>query len=147
MQEPGIKVESVGLTDLQDPDSKRDGDIDDFSSDISDVEAQGLLQQKEPAADNPPVEYSVSTRVKLSYLAWYFILNLSLTLYNKAILGGFHFPWLMTAIHCGTAYIGCSILLLRGSFSLTRLSTRDNLVLAAFSGLFTLNIAISNVSL
>lgn len=39
------------------------------------------------------------------------------------------------------------MLLLTGQMKLSKLSTRENLVLVAFSTLFTLNIAISNVSL
>ena len=39
------------------------------------------------------------------------------------------------------------MLMLRGQFSLTRLTIRENLTLVAFSFLFTVNIAISNVSL
>ncbi len=39
------------------------------------------------------------------------------------------------------------MLMLRGQVSLTRLTIRENLTLVAFSFLFTVNIAISNVSL
>ena len=39
------------------------------------------------------------------------------------------------------------MLMLRGHFSLTRLTIRENLTLVAFSFLFTVNIAISNVTL
>lgn len=44
-----------------------------------DVEAQQQTQA--------PVEHFVSTRTKLIYLAVYFVLNLALTLSNKAVLG------------------------------------------------------------
>jgi len=37
--------------------------------------------------------------------------------------------------------------MMRGYFKLTRLSRNENLVLVAFSFLFTVNIAMSNVSL
>lgn len=59
----------------------------------------------------------------------------------------FAFPWLLTTIHTSTAAIGCSILLWRGHFHLSKLSTRENLILLGFSFLYTVNIAISNVSL
>lgn len=39
------------------------------------------------------------------------------------------------------------MLLASGQLKLSRLGTKENLVLVAFSTLFTLNIAISNVSL
>lgn len=54
-----------------------------------DVEAQkpdfkdGRLRVSTTAA-----EYLVATRTKLLYLAGYFALNLALTIYNKAVLGG-----------------------------------------------------------
>lgn len=59
----------------------------------------------------------------------------------------FPFPWLLTAIHTSTAALGCSALLWRGHFELSSLSTRENVTLLAFSLLYTVNIAISNVSL
>ncbi len=59
----------------------------------------------------------------------------------------FSYPWLLTSIHAGSASIGCYLLLLRGHFSLTKLTVQQELTLAAFSVLFTINIAVSNVSL
>ena len=53
----------------------------------------------------------------------------------------------MTTVHTSTAAIGCSVLLWRGHFHLTKLTTRENLILLGFSVLYTVNIAISNVSL
>ncbi|KAJ4348546.1 uncharacterized protein N0V89_009923 [Didymosphaeria variabile] len=86
------------------------------------------------------------TRI-LAYLGVYFLINLSLTFYNKLVLGSFAFPWILTAIHTGTSALGCSILLLLGHFQLSRLTLREHFVLVTFSLLFTLNIAMSNVSL
>jgi hypothetical protein len=59
----------------------------------------------------------------------------------------FAFPWLLTALHSASASIGCYGLMLRGYFRLTKLTSYENLVLVAFSFLFTINIAMSNVSL
>ena len=56
-------------------------------------------------------------------------------------------PWLLTVLHTGSTFIGCCMLLASGQLKLSRLGTKENLVLVAFSTLFTLNIAISNVSL
>jgi len=57
------------------------------------------------------------------------------------------FPWLLTTLHTSCAFLGCYILLRRGHFKITRLTTSENLLMIAFSFLFTINIAISNVSL
>jgi hypothetical protein len=54
---------------------------------------------------------------------------------------------MLTALHAGSASLGCYVLLLRGAFSLTKLSRSENAVLVIFSFLFTVNIAVSNVSL
>lgn len=59
----------------------------------------------------------------------------------------FAFPWLLTTLHTSSASLGCYILMLRGHFKMSKLTTRENLVLISFSFLFTINIAISNVSL
>lgn len=119
------------------------------SEDVSgDLESQPLVEEKVHSQPlQHAAEYNVETRKKLLYLTGYFALNLTLTIYNKALLGGFRFPWLLTAIHCCCVSVGCSALLQRGWFILTELSNTHNLILVAFSVLFTLNIAISNVSL
>ncbi|KAG8983973.1 UAA transporter, partial [Tulasnella sp. 427] len=69
------------------------------------------------------------------WMAMYFVFNLGLTLYNKGVLVRFPFPYTLTALHtfCGTTP--------------ARLTTRENVTLSFFSVLYTLNIAISNVSL
>ena len=50
-------------------------------------------------------------------------------------------------MHTGMTAAGCYGLMLNGYIKPTRLGTRENVVLLAFSSLFTINIAISNVSL
>jgi len=50
---------------------------------LDDIESQKIAQLD---VSQQGAEYSVATRAKLLYLAGYFALNLSLTLYNKAIL-------------------------------------------------------------
>lgn len=81
------------------------------------------------------------------WLGLYFILNLSLTLYNKIILNNFKFPYTLTAIHtlCGT--VGCYLLLAMGIFTPAKLGDRETMIMVMFSVLYTINIAISNVSL
>ncbi|KAL9096947.1 MAG: hypothetical protein Q9165_000911 [Trypethelium subeluteriae] len=109
----------------------------------SDLEAQAVKSDQQPIA----AEYLVSARVKLACLAGYFMLNLCLTIYNKAVLGRFPYPWLITTLHTSFGAAGCSILLARGYFKLTRLTMRSHAILVGFSFLYTINIAISNVSL
>lgn len=110
-----------------------------------DLEAQVAAESKEqqPA----PAEYSVSTSRKLVFLGLYFLISLGLTLSNKAVLKRVKLPWLLTVLHTGSTFIGCLAYLSTGNLKLSRLGTKENLILLAFSTLFTLNIAISNVSL
>ncbi|RUO95909.1 triose-phosphate transporter family-domain-containing protein, partial [Jimgerdemannia flammicorona] len=83
------------------------------------------------------------------WLALYFVLNLALTLYNKAILDLFEFPfpWTLTAIHTLCGAIGSYVFYLLGIFSPAKLGERESMVMLMFSVLYTINIAISNVSL
>ncbi|KAF9118591.1 UAA transporter [Mortierella sp. 14UC] len=91
------------------------------------------------------------TKVDTSYtwLAMYFFLNLSLTIYNKAILSTFHFsfPWTLTGIHTLCSGLGALAMARLGYFTPATLGERENMVMLMFSFLYTLNIAISNVSL
>lgn len=143
-----LSKDSIDLLPLRTVHPEQELDDEDLAAE-RDLEAQNLIAEK--SHTNPPpstaAEYSVETRTKLLYLAGYFTLNLVLTIYNKAVLGGFAFPWLLTALHTSFVSVGCYLLMLRGWFSLTQLDWHQNLVLVAFSFLFTLNIAISNVSL
>jgi len=59
----------------------------------------------------------------------------------------FPFPYLLTGIHAACGSLGCMFFYYRGTFTLTRLTDRENLTLLLFSTLYTINIAISNVSL
>lgn len=111
---------------------------------VDDLEAQTDGQTKEQAA---PAEYSTSTSKKLIFLGLYFLLSLGLTLSNKAVLKKAKLPWLLTVLHTGSTFIGTLAYLGTGKLKLSRLGTKENLILLAFSTLFTLNIAISNVSL
>lgn len=83
------------------------------------------------------------------WLALYFFFNLSLTLYNKIILAlfDFPFPWTLTAIHTFCGAIGSYIFWKQDLFTPAKLGDHENLVMLAFSVLYTINIAISNVSL
>ena len=133
-----------------------------------DVEAQPTLCISTDSRSSPSValEYRIPASRKLAYLGLYFLLNLSLTIYNKAVLGSvsccvvmrldsltdrrrsqFAFPWLLTALHATCSSVGCFAMYSNGVFNLTRLNNSEQMILFAFSFLFTLNIAMSNVSL
>lgn len=80
--------------------------------------------------------------------ALYFSFNLALTLYNKIALNVFPYPWSLTAIHSLCAAIGCYICEKRGYFkSNVKLGRQESIILFLFSTLYTVNIAVSNLSL
>ncbi|KAI0050283.1 TPT-domain-containing protein [Auriscalpium vulgare] len=81
------------------------------------------------------------------WLALYFTFNLLLTLYNKLILVSFPFPYILTALHALCGSLGGQLLLRHGVYQPKKLHATDYMVLAAFSVLYSVNIAISNVSL
>ncbi|KAK6342773.1 UAA transporter [Orbilia javanica] len=102
----------------------------------------------------PPQQREDSLSTKYAWLAVYFGLNLALTLYNKSVMGSkpdrpalFPFPYLLTGLHALCGSIGCMFFYARGAFTFTRLSEYENIIMLLFSGLYTINIAISNVSL
>lgn len=59
----------------------------------------------------------------------------------------FKFPWLLTSLHATFASVGTGSLLKAGYFKLSHLGRKEHAILAAFSVLFTANIAVSNLSL
>ncbi|KAJ3064806.1 UAA transporter [Podochytrium sp. JEL0797] len=85
-------------------------------------------------------------------VAMYFLLNLGITIYNKVILKFFHFnfPWLLTAIHSLLSYAGCFLafkVFKSSSPTIPLTSRKDQLAVLLFSFLYTINIAVSNISL
>lgn len=92
---PDWREPPTPTTSFLDPDLSYDDDMDEKmsekSSDLSsdDLEAQSIFKEEMRNKDGPilAAEYRTSMRVKLMYLSGYFLLNLSLTLYNKALLG------------------------------------------------------------
>ncbi|CAO3590790.1 unnamed protein product [Absidia cylindrospora] len=83
------------------------------------------------------------------WLGLYFFFNLTLTLYNKVILSLFDFPypWTLTAVHTLCGAIGSFMFWKADLFTPTQLGDCENMVMLMFSVLYTINIAISNVSL
>ncbi|KAI8806531.1 triose-phosphate transporter family-domain-containing protein [Cladochytrium replicatum] len=82
----------------------------------------------------------------------YFCLNLSITIYNKVILQMFKFkyPRLLTALHAFCSVIGAYLTVSQNVFDAPRRRVecvQDLFVMMAFSVLYTVNIATSNVSL
>jgi hypothetical protein len=81
------------------------------------------------------------------WLILYFILNLALTLYNKALLVSFPYPYTLTAVHALFGFVGGTSLRLRNVYQPKSLWGSDHIVLVAFSILYSVNIAVSNASL
>lgn len=81
------------------------------------------------------------------WLILYFILNLVLTLYNKVLLVSFPYPYTLTAVHALFGLVGGTSLQLRNVYRPKSLWGSDHIVLAAFSVLYSVNIAVSNASL
>ena len=86
------------------------------------------------------------------WLALYFLLNLSLTLYNKSVLVNFPFPYTLTAFHALCSAAGSAVLIrsnasLQDTRRFSSLNWKEVVTLILFSTLFTINIATSNISL
>ncbi|KAL6837042.1 triose-phosphate transporter family domain-containing protein [Trichoderma camerunense] len=129
--------------------SRRSQDVALLSPDEQDLkhDLESGKIQSESKDQNIDHEYSIPSAVKFTWLGTYFLFSLILTLYNKLVLGVFHFPWLLTFLHTLFASLGTYAMLQMGYFKLSRLGRRENLALVAFSALFTANIAVSNLSL
>ncbi|WAQ82225.1 hypothetical protein PtA15_2A542 [Puccinia triticina] len=82
-----------------------------------------------------------------AWLIYYFAFNLGLTIFNKRVLLSFPFPWTLTAIHTLAGTLGTQIAHANRLFTAARLSRNHSLILLAFSILYTVNIAVSNLSL
>ena len=81
------------------------------------------------------------------WLGAYFAFNLSLTLYNKGVLVRFPYPYTLTAVHALFGSIGGLFLRRQNVYTPARLGSRHYVLLAAFSVLYAVNIAVSNISL
>lgn len=137
-------------------------DEGDLLPDYGRLEAQDLHENADACV---PEERQTPLRSKLLCLSAYFLLNLGLTLFNKAVLGKVrllerhhsrvknqrgrqaHFPYLLTTLHASATSIGCFAMVGLGYLRIRNLTNHESLILTSFSFLFTLNIAISNVSL
>lgn len=85
------------------------------------------------------------------WLVVYFLSNLALTLYNKSVLIQFPFPYTLTALHALCSTAGSTVVINatspHGSSRFLSLSRKEIITLVCFSMLFTINIAVSNISL
>lgn len=119
--------------------------------------AYGTEPSSSNTDDSAPTKFTNSTPY---WLGMYFFFNLGLTLFNKVVLVSFPFPYVsltkpfgsltlqtLTGLHALSGCAGCYIALERGAFTPARLTQHENLILAAFSVLYTINIAVSNISL
>lgn len=97
-----------------------------------------------PTIPVPRVKFTDSAAY---WLGMYFFFNLGLTLFNKVVLVSFPFPYTLTGLHALSGCAGCYLALERGAFTPARLTQKESLILGAFSVLYTINIAVSNISL
>lgn len=81
------------------------------------------------------------------WLLLYFVFNLTLTLYNKLVLVRFPFPYTLTALHTFSGTLGSYLAMELDYFTPANLSKRETFLLSLFSLLYTINIAVSNLSL
>lgn len=65
-----------------------------------DLEAQQAARPKDVTSGSHAAEYQVPTSTKYIYLGFYFGLNLSLTLFNKAVLGKVACRSTLVSEHC-----------------------------------------------
>lgn len=91
-----------------------------------------------------------NAQVGFVWITLYFFANLALTIHNKWVLDklNFNFPWSLTALHILLTGLGSYLIVLYlGITPPSPLQKDEHVILAAFSLLYTINIAISNVSL
>ncbi|WWC58868.1 uncharacterized protein I303_101413 [Kwoniella dejecticola CBS 10117] len=108
------------------------------------------LTGKENLLGNSPTVHPKKVPFTDSVAFWlglYFCFNLGLTLFNKFVLVSFPFPYTLTGLHALSGCAGTYIALEQGAFTPARLTQKENVILAAFSVLYTINIAVSNISL
>ncbi|KAI0643831.1 triose-phosphate transporter family-domain-containing protein [Trametes meyenii] len=104
------------------------------------------------ASQSSPAKKAASKRLPRTHsqafwLALYFAFNLGLTLYNKGVLVRFPYPYTLTAVHAFCGSLGGYALRRKRFYAPARLDAKSYAVLAAFSVLYAVNIAVSNISL
>lgn len=84
-----------------------------------------------------------------SYMLGYFLANLLLTLHTKWLLSvtNFKFPWILSGLHIAISGLGAWITLKVGKYEFMQLSWSLLIKLGLFSTLYSINIAMSNVSM
>lgn len=121
-----------------------------FPSPISSPAPESKTRPHEPRSRN--LLYGLDESPTF-WLVVYFLSNLALTLYNKSVLIQFPFPYTLTALHALCSTAGSSVVMRvsasspHGSSRSLSLSRKEIITLVCFSMLFTINIAVSNISL
>jgi hypothetical protein len=131
----------------------------------SDLNVQKRLFHQEPYPPSQPLSASTTNTSSLPlsttkqsplhgiyasrslWLGLYFAINLALTLHNKCVLIRFPFPYTLTAVHMLVSAGGCTVLAYCNFFPLPELDNGELAIVATFSSLYTVNIAVSNASL
>ncbi|MCJ1272676.1 UAA transporter [Puttea exsequens] len=138
MFEPDEESSTVDKSPKQDPVNYDTSDLSGLTK--LDESAMTLVNVVDGSA-------TVSTRIKIKFLMFYFAANMGLTVYNKLILVDFGRPFSLTALHCLGGIVGTYSLHRAGAFTIKPLTAKSDLKLVGFALLYTSNIAVSNVSL
>lgn len=89
--------------------SSRSGSFSSSTRSSTDTLVEDRAAPQEQIASQPK-SYTQVARLVIVYL----LLNLVLTFYNKSLLNGFPYPYLVTALHAGSGVVGCLFLRLCG---------------------------------
>ena len=117
----------------------------------SEIEDETTAMMKANNADNDSLKSHMSLWIKpLIYMAGYFAANLLLTLHTKWLLSvtKFTFPWILSGLHITVSGLGAWISLkMGGGHIFTKPNGSFMIRIALFSTLYSVNIAMSNVSM
>ncbi|KAJ1675942.1 hypothetical protein EV182_000269 [Spiromyces aspiralis] len=101
--------------------------------------------------DSPPLlqTTALGRPSNLSWLLAYLTLSLLMTLHCKILFQWyqFKFPWIVTALHCLSSVLGTRVLRLCGQLRPPPIRNKEWWVMVGFSMLYTVNIAVCNISL
>lgn len=121
-------------------------------ADSSSIESKTRLLNEKRQSEGMKVTRKSIVRPSL-YISAYFAANLVLTLHTKWLLSraNFSFPWMLSALHIFISGIGAVLVVKMregGGFQIRKMMDRRLAVkMILFSGLYSMNIAMSNVSM
>eukprot|EP01066_Platyproteum_vivax_P016264 Platyproteum_vivax@DN7066_c0_g1_i2.p1 len=113
------------------------------------VEMKGVEEKDKDFLKSSDVVLSKSERTAFGWLSMWFLLNVVITLYSKAVFLKYNFPYplIMTTIHMVFTALGVNVCGWIGIFEVKPLSDSAWRTMMWFSILFTVNIWLSNATL